>query len=229
MSKDRIPSQRATTTQLVGLLAGQGFHEAISEIVAELGIPLRSFDSVQAILDAAERHAPSVVLLSAHDEFRSISGIVELLAKRSMPLVLVVPSDGVRRRDLRAALAAGVAGIVLDEDLRATLCACLHAVQAGQTCVPREHWRQLEPPVLSSREKQILGLVVMGYMNSQIAQQLYLAESTVKSHLSSAFGKLGVRSRHEASELILDPDGGLGLGVLGLVGEPVELASTMST
>jgi len=35
--------------------------------------------------------------------------------------------------------------------------------------------------------------VVVGYMNSQIAERLFLAESTVKSHLSSAFGKLGVR------------------------------------
>jgi DNA-binding NarL/FixJ family response regulator len=85
----------------------------------------------------------------------------------------------------------------------------------------------VQPPVLSTREKQILGLVVMGYMNSQIATTLFLAESTVKSHLSSAFGKLGVRSRNEAVSLILDPDRGLGMGILGLVGgEPVEAIST---
>ncbi len=88
--------------------------------------------------------------------------------------------------------------------------------------MPREHWRQIEPPALSTREKQILGLVVMGYMNSQIAEQLFLAESTVKSHLSSAFGKLGVRSRNEAVNLILDPERGLGMGILALGGEPLE-------
>jgi DNA-binding NarL/FixJ family response regulator len=68
----------------------------------------------------------------------------------------------------------------------------------------------------------VLGLVVMGYMNSQIAAQLFLAESTVKSHLSSAFGKLGVRSRNEAVSVILDPARGLGTGILGLGGGPVE-------
>jgi DNA-binding NarL/FixJ family response regulator len=76
--------------------------------------------------------------------------------------------------------------------------------------------------VLSSREKQVLGLVVMGYMNSQIAAQLFLAESTVKSHLSSAFDKLGVRSRHEAVARILDPQGGLGVGILTVGGEPLS-------
>ncbi|HEY2283744.1 MAG TPA: helix-turn-helix transcriptional regulator [Solirubrobacteraceae bacterium] len=123
---------------------------------------------------------------------------------------------------MRAALAAGAAGVVLDEDLDSALIPCLQAVQAGQTCVPRDHWRQIDPPALSSREKQILGLVVMGYMNSQIAEQLFLAESTVKSHLSSAFGKLGVRSRNEAVSLILDPERGLGMGILSLGGEPLE-------
>ena len=113
---------------------------------------------------------------------------------------------------MRSALAAGVAGIVTSEELESVLGPCVEAVLAGQACVPREHWRQIDPPALSTREKQILGLVVMGYMNSQIARQLFLAESTVKSHLSSAFGKLGVRSRNEAVNLILDPERGPGDG-----------------
>jgi DNA-binding NarL/FixJ family response regulator len=111
--------------------------------------------------------------------------------------------------------------VVALEDLERTLGPCTRAVIAGQICVPREYAAQIEPPSLSTREKQILGLVAMGYMNSEIAQRLFLAESTVKSHLSSAFSKLGVRSRNEAVRLILDPEGGLGLGILGLGAEPV--------
>ncbi len=108
------------------------------------------------------------------------------------------------------------------QDLDSALGPCIDAVRAGQICVPREHFRQIEPPALSAREKQILALVVMGYSNGQIADQLFLAESTVKSHLSSAFGKLGVRSRNEAVHLILDPDRGLGMGILALGAEPIE-------
>lgn len=59
----------------------------------------------------------------------------------------------------------------------------------------------------------------MGYMNSQIAERGVLAESTVKSHLFSVFGKLGVRSRNEA--VILVPERGLGRGILALGWEPV--------
>ena len=46
-------------------------------------------------------------------------------------------------------------------------------------------------------------MVVMGMSNKAIAGKLFLAESTVKCHLSSAFSKLGVRSRNEAADLIL--------------------------
>ena len=55
--------------------------------------------------------------------------------------------------------------------------------------------------------------IVTGLTNAEIAGKLFLAESTVKSHLSSAFSKLGVSSRYEATSVILDPERGRGLGV----------------
>jgi DNA-binding NarL/FixJ family response regulator len=54
----------------------------------------------------------------------------------------------------------------------------------------------------------------MGMTNAEIAAKLFLAESTVKSHLSSAFAKLGVASRSEAAAVILDSRTGVGLGIL---------------
>ena len=57
-------------------------------------------------------------------------------------------------------------------------------------------------------------MVVIGLSNREIADQLFLAESTVKSHLFSAFRRLGVRTRGEATALILDRDQGLGSGIL---------------
>jgi DNA-binding NarL/FixJ family response regulator len=53
---------------------------------------------------------------------------------------------------------------------------------------------------------------VNGCTNSQIGARLFLAESTVKSHLSSAYTKLGVRSRGEAVSLLLEPNGPRGFG-----------------
>lgn len=164
---------------------------------------------------------PSVALLFSEGSTRELASAIEALrgAFAQCSVILITPS--IERWELRAALAAGAAGVLLeDADLARSLPGCLAAVLAGQVCVPRQHGRQLAPPVLSTREKQILGLVVMGYMNCQIAERLFLAESTVKSHLSSAFGKLGVRSRNEAAAMILDPGRGLGTGILALAGEP---------
>ena len=58
-------------------------------------------------------------------------------------------------------------------------------------------------------------MVVLDFSNAEIARKLVVTESNVKNHLTSAFSKLGVTSRNEAAELILDPDSGLGPGSSG--------------
>jgi DNA-binding NarL/FixJ family response regulator len=211
--------------KVVGLVADTHRRDWLVATLTKEGFAPRSFDCVQTILDGNDFADPSAIVLWVEETIASVPALVEPLTERFSRSPLVVACESIQRWEVRAALAAGAAGLVVDD---ASLGPCLNAVLASQICVPRGHWRQIDPPVLSTREKQILGLVVMGYMNSQIAQQLFLAESTVKSHLSSAFGKLGVRSRNEAVDLILNPDRGLGMGILALGGEPVESISTVA-
>jgi DNA-binding NarL/FixJ family response regulator len=130
--------------------------------------------------------------------------------------VIAVHAFGAARSDLRRALRAGASGIVVDRQIHEALVPTARATLAGQLVVPPALRRQLAPRALSFREKQILALVVRGYTNRQIADELFVAESTVKTHLSSAFHKLETRSRAETAALILDPDDGYGLGVLPL-------------
>jgi DNA-binding NarL/FixJ family response regulator len=226
MSKPGAQVPRTLTVdaaqEAVVVIAGEAPREAIVEALAREGLALWSFDSVQDALDRDGSAAPAAVILWVEDTISSMPGLIEPLTKRFSPSPVVVVCASIQRWEVRAALSAGAAGVIVFDDLVSGLGPCLRAVCAGQICVPREHWRQVQPPVLSTREKQILGLVVMGYMNSQIATTLFLAESTVKSHLSSAFGKLGVRSRNEAVSLILDPERGLGMGILALGGDPLE-------
>ncbi len=203
------------------MIADAEVGDQIAQIAGGEMLEVATFADQEALIGA--NTAPAVVIVWAPEVCSPpLACLVEPLAQRFEGVPIVLACAEIERWEVRAALAAGAAGIVLHEALESTLGPCLRAVLAGQTCVPRDHWRQIEPPALSMREKQILGLVVMGYMNSQIAEQLFLAESTVKSHLSSAFGKLGVRSRNEAVNLILDPGRGLGMGILALGGEPVE-------
>jgi DNA-binding NarL/FixJ family response regulator len=176
-----------------------------------------------AAAESGDDEAPPLLVAAAEGKLAdAIAGRLAPLLSEHTEFRLTVVCDEVRPGDLRAALAAGVRGVVRAGELASALGPCLEAVRTGQICVPSREARQVEPTALSPREKQVLGLVVLGYMNSQIAERLFLAESTVKSHLSSAFSKLGVASRNEAVELILDPARGLGMGILGLGGEPLE-------
>jgi len=206
----------------IALIAEEDARGRIAEVAVRAALCFDTFADVDALLSS--QSDPSLIVAWIDDAGSSLPKIVEPLAQRFNEIPIVVTCPDIERWEMRAALAAGAAGVVLHDDLDSALGPCLQAVLAGQTCVPRAQWRQIEPPALSAREKQILGLVVMGYMNSQIAKQLFLAESTVKSHLSSAFSKLGVRSRNEAVNLILDPERGLGMGILALGGEPLEPA-----
>lgn len=137
----------------------------------------------------------------------------------SGPLVLICEHG--EAGAIRSLLAAGASGVVYRKEADTTLTPTIEAVRAGQVCFPACHARALKRPVLSIREKQVVGLLALGLSNREIADRLFVAECTVKSHLSSAFAKLGVRSRHEAVDLIVDPSSGMGLGILELGAEPL--------
>ena len=170
----------------------------------------------------ARQRRRSAVILGAHQNGASQVELLRALARMLDGVPILALAARADDREVRALLAAGAAGVVAEAEIEKTLVPSLEAVLAGQACSPRAHAPQLAPAPLSARQKQILGMVVMGCTNAEIARRLVVEESTVKSHLRSAFGKLGVRSRHEAASAILDPERGLGVGILTLSAEPVE-------
>ncbi len=169
-----------------------------------------------AVLDADVRTLRSAALLRR---------LRERCAVRHVVLVRAA-ADG---HAVRRALEAGVEGMVGETDVEAALAVTVRAVAAGQVVVPNALRGGLTPPALSHRERQVLALVVQGCTNGEIGQRLYLAESTVKSHLATAFAKLGVRSRRDAAAMILGTDA-LAAVILPTVdqGPPVQRRATFS-
>lgn len=140
-------------------------------------------------------------------------------AERFAPRPIVALTELERRSALQRLVATGIRGLVLTGDIDRVLPITVRAVATGQICVTNAVRAAVAPRPLSTRERQILATVIMGLSNGEIAQRLHLAESTVKSHMASIFDKLGVRSRAEATELVTDPEGMLGTGIVTLAGE----------
>lgn len=191
-------------------------------LLAALGSLNARPSSLDEVAAAGTLDTPSVAVLSCEavrgdgtDALARLRGLADLRA------VLVIPAA--TPGDVREALAAGARGLVLEHTVEASLRPTVAAVAAGQLVLPPSAGAHVAPPPLSSREKQVLGLVVLGFSNHAIAAKLHVSEATVKSHLTTSFRKLGVRSRSEATARILDPHTGLGLGILSIADPDLEL------
>lgn len=222
-SQTQVPATidgAGSATRTVAVVAGGRSRQRIAAVLEEHGFECRKYGSVKDFVGCEE---PSLAVALPEGKLAdAVVGELEPILANHSHVRLAVVCRELRPGDLRTALGAGVKGIVRESELASALGPCLEAIRTGQVCVPSREARQVESIALSPREKQVLGLVVLGHMNCEIAERLFLAESTVKSHLSSAFGKLGVSSRNEAVDLILDPARGAGMGILALGGEPVE-------
>lgn len=146
----------------------------------------------------------TIIVIECNVDLASPMATLRRLCRELGETRVVVLSPPATGTGVRRALDAGAAAVVFDSQLHTALPATLIAVAAGQSVVPHVSRASLERPTLSHRERQVLVRVSRGFTNSEIAKQLFLAESTVKSHLSSAFRKFGVRSRTEAATLFLE-------------------------
>jgi len=127
-------------------------------------------------------------------------------------VVLLTVSDD--DQDLATAVRYGADGYLLKDLLPETLFQQLRGLMSGETPISRamtgklfrQLARQVRPAaqpaaatVLSARECEVLALVVDGYSNREIAEELGIARNTVKNHLRHILAKLGVRNRTQAA------------------------------
>jgi DNA-binding NarL/FixJ family response regulator len=183
--------------------------DAIFSALAAAGLLLNAGPLTPQPTDELADDPPDAIVLLA--DLARGAGLAALRrVHKEMPTTrIVVVAPDANAGVARQALNAGADALVPEPDIERSLAPVVRAVIAGFVCTPRWARRLVAKPTFSHREKEVLQLLVDGLTNRQIASHLYLAESTVKSHLASAFAKLGVRSRKDAVALLLDPAEGL--------------------
>ena len=210
-----LPGARTWQRRIAVGVDDAGARDTMISLLAAGGLPVNA--GAVPVRDAGRAAAdpPDALALVADALDAEVLAAVRRVrghAPETRIVVVAADAGGAARQALNAGADAFVPRGAADR----LLAPALHAVLAGLVCVPREARRLLAKPTFSHREKEVLGLLVTGLTNRQIASRLFLAESTVKSHLVSAFSKLGVRSRKDAVALLLDP--AEGLAAVALVG-----------
>jgi DNA-binding NarL/FixJ family response regulator len=171
-------------------------------------------DGVSVVERAGNGSAPEIRVVAVDlSQPVSLRGLREALENGTGRIVVVSPRC--RALGLRRAVRAGADALILEHELEEALAPAVRAVAAGLSVMPTVLRNGVERRAFSHREREVLRLAVTGHTNGEIASTLFLAESTVKSHLSSAYRKLGAGGRNHAASMIFDPDEGLAEIVLG--------------
>lgn len=137
------------------------------------------------------------------------SGVEAIIAiRREDPearVLVLTTFDG--DADIQRALEAGARGYLLKSVRRATLIEAVRAVASGQRYLPPATAARLveamEAERLTPRELDVLRLLALGQRNREIAENLGLAEPTVKIHVNNLLRKLQVKDRTEAAMVAL--------------------------
>lgn len=136
---------------------------------------------------------------------------------------VVLTTSSATRQDMRSALEMGAAGIIPKQLGRTAITKALELILAGETYIPSRFLERgglqddratyeagfdtADPPVLdqlTARQRQVLALLVKGYSNRQIAQELGTREVTAAFHLKGVFRRLGVSNRTQAATKALE-------------------------
>jgi len=190
------------------------------EVVAEAS---NGRDAVATVLDTQ----PDVVLMDIRmPVMDGIAAVEKILSVHTVPIIMLTAFD--TDSFILRALRAGAAGFLLKSTPPESLMAAVRAAAAGQPLLSPQvvdklvgmqspalsdaqshHTRTARTRLctLSSREREIAGLVAQGLNNQDIADQLVVSMATVKSHMQHILKKIGGTSRVHIAIMVLEARG----------------------
>ena len=180
------------------------------EVVAEAG-------TVADAIERAAKHRPDLVLMDLRlPDGTGLDACRDILSANPGTRVLFVTSHS-DEEAVTSTILAGAAGYLLKEIGSKALINAIETVYGGESILDPKVTRAVlnrmsllatgvvarraNDEKLSPQERRILGLVVEGKTNKEIAKALALSDKTVKNYLSNAFQKLNVRRRSQAAAL----------------------------
>lgn len=175
------------------------------DVVAEAG------NGIEAIAQAARYH-PDVLLMDIRmPELDGIEATRRILAADDTARVLVLTTFN-HDDHVYEALRAGASGFVLKDEPPERLIAAVRTIAAGDALLSPSVTRSViahftqnrqEPPpraieTLTSREMDVFRLIAAGMSNAEIGRELFISDTTVKTHVTGLLQKLQVRDRAQA-------------------------------
>lgn len=173
---------------------------------------INSVEDMEVVAEAADgrtgvdlhrHHSPDVTVMDLRlPVMGGVEAIQEIRRQNPQARIIVLTTfDG--DENIYRALQAGARGYLLKDMFGDELMDAIRAVHAGKTRIPPVVAQRLAERMsgseLTSRELDVLRLIVAGRSNKEIGNQLHISEATVKTHINNLLGKLGVSDRTQAA------------------------------
>ncbi|MBV9669434.1 MAG: response regulator transcription factor [Acidobacteriales bacterium] len=179
---------------------------ALLRTVPDMTVVAEASNGRDAIAKHKE-HQPDITLMDLR--LPLMTGVEALTAIRkhspNARVIVLTTYDG--DEDIYRALQAGARGYLLKDLFDEDLMKAIRTVHAGKTCIPAPIAERLAErvggPGLTTREVEVLEHIVRGKSNREIGDLLFISEATVKTHINSILGKLGVNDRTQAATTAL--------------------------
>jgi two-component system nitrate/nitrite response regulator NarL len=172
------------------------------EVVSAVGDGHAAFEEIRRLL-------PDVAVLDVRMPDLDGPGVLEAVRREELPTSVLLLSPDADGDIAYRALAAGAAGFLSKAAEPDELCEAVIAVARGETVISRHvqtglaagirrRAAEVDRPVLTTRERQVLRCLAAGRSAPEIGKTLHVSPSTVKTHLQTLYEKLGVSDRAAA-------------------------------